>query len=543
MKKTCLLLSLMFSLLYVGCSKDEPSPSEPASDAEAEKVYNEVVKPQEDNYNLLIDLFSQMDTLSAMDSILKVFLKDPSVDWGEVGAQGIAIQYKSGIRGGLFINPLRGELEAALSSDKSDQNNAISDDVQKVVPGSKKTIFLNASYSGSFIHWTDQIVEKCKDRFPLAGYQAPLIYKNEEVNIEKFMNLEDYGIVRFDSHGWAWPSSDKLTDVYIVTGEYWSITTFLKYAKDLISGDISILSQGASKSLFALSPEFISKHNNFKNDTTLIYGGFCYSYLGSWPEIMVNTAGAGGYFGYDWAVKSSKDMNWCMDLFNDLTDKNIFPPQTASKWMNNSVEKFYWNDDHDRNIYIKYWGYPDLALIKSKVKVDLSQITEVSCDVIPTIEWNCGELHPYLSIHKIRQPVKITAYQLDLEWEETRTFTGSVDVQDIGELRIKFDSTFTRIESYYASNTYNYMADSAKLAQYGYPNTKIQTYSGGNLPIWVNEPSQSRYIYGVSGSDASSYLDILECEYHFPDGSGCSIDDYEFTDDVMQMIRFDFHIK
>ena len=64
-----------------------------------------------------------------------------------------------------------------------------------------------------------------------------------------------------------------------------------------------------------------------------------------------------------------------------------------------------------------------------------------------------------------------------------------------------------------------------------------------SLPIWVNEPDFDRYIYGIQGSDAADYLSTLECKYEFPKGSSCSINKFEFTDETLQMIRFDFHIR
>jgi len=543
MKKICLLLSFTFTLFIAGCSEDDTSPAEPVSKVEAEKVFNEVVKPQEDNYNLLMNLFTQMDTVSAMDSVLKVFLKDPLVDWGTADKQGIAVQYKSGIRGGIFIEPKDSIKGKTFQPHHIDRLREKVRPIKKGVPGSKKTIILSASYEGSFMWWSYEVFQNWKDRFPFAGYQQPLIYINENVTLERFTNLDDYGIIRLDSHGWAWPKKTNIKEVYFITGEPWSVITFYKYEPEIKSGEIPIIKSSGSSNVLGLSPQFISEYNDFSGGNTLIYSGFCFSYLGSWPETMIHTAGAGGYFGYDWEVRCSYDAIWCCDLFMDLTDKSKVPPLTTGDWMNNGGQKWYWYSPDNRAVYIKYLGDPDLALIESKVEVNLSQINEVSCDIYPIIDWSCGDSRTNLTIHKIRQPVNISGYNFEIEWNEMRTFTGSVDVQDIGKLTLKFDSTFTKIQSFYATNTYHFQADSAKLAQYGYPNTKVQTYSGHDLPIWVNEPTQSRYIYGLSGSDAADYLDLLECAYSFPDGSDCSIYTYEFTDEVLQMIRLDFHIK
>jgi hypothetical protein len=50
-------------------------------------------------------MISQMDTIQAIDSIANLISLDENVDWVETSAQGIAILYKNGVRGGLFINP------------------------------------------------------------------------------------------------------------------------------------------------------------------------------------------------------------------------------------------------------------------------------------------------------------------------------------------------------------------------------------------------------------------------------------------------------
>jgi hypothetical protein len=47
MKKILFILSFVCYLVFVGCSENEESPSEPTDNAQAEQVYDEVVKPQE----------------------------------------------------------------------------------------------------------------------------------------------------------------------------------------------------------------------------------------------------------------------------------------------------------------------------------------------------------------------------------------------------------------------------------------------------------------------------------------------------------------
>jgi hypothetical protein len=191
--------------------------------------------------------------------------------------------------------------------------------------------------------------------------------------------------------------------------------------------------------------------------------------------------------------------------------------------------------------HLKYQGNPDLALLKSNVRVDLTKINEVQCDLMPTIQWTCYT--PNLTVQKIVSQLKISSRKIHKDWNYETTFTGSIPVYLSGELYLEFNDTFENIDSFYVHNTWNFNAKDEDLQVYGYPNVKTQTYSGHDLPIWVNEPDSERYIYGVQGSEAINHISTLECSYQFPDGSSCSIKKFEFTDDVLQMVRFDFHIR
>lgn len=48
---------------------------------------------------------SGQGTFVAMDSVLVLFLADPACDGGEVGPRAIAISYRNGMVGCIFLNP------------------------------------------------------------------------------------------------------------------------------------------------------------------------------------------------------------------------------------------------------------------------------------------------------------------------------------------------------------------------------------------------------------------------------------------------------
>ena len=102
---TTLALTSCVLFLFNSCNKEDDTSIPPAPPVE--EVNEVVINPQEERYDLFTDLVTTMDTASAIDSVLTLFLQDPNVSWAVSGRQGIAVKYKNGIRGGIFIDPLR----------------------------------------------------------------------------------------------------------------------------------------------------------------------------------------------------------------------------------------------------------------------------------------------------------------------------------------------------------------------------------------------------------------------------------------------------
>ena len=98
------IIYLLLIFILSSC-KEEENPVNSDNEKFVEEIKTVVVQFQESNYNNFENLLLQMDTTSAMNSIAQQISTNENVDWVETSAQGIAIQYKNGIRGGLFINP------------------------------------------------------------------------------------------------------------------------------------------------------------------------------------------------------------------------------------------------------------------------------------------------------------------------------------------------------------------------------------------------------------------------------------------------------
>ncbi len=533
------IILVSLSMIWSGCKKDEEN--NPPDPGNIEEINNAVLL-QEDAYDQLADLLQSMDTSSAKATILSTILADPMVQLADTNSQGLYIQYKNGMRGGLIIDFEDEPNDTILPFDADTMQNLKSAPVPNIIPADKQTIFLDPHYFERE-RYTDKTLRSFNERLPIAGFHKPETYLNEECTVEKFTLLENNGIIYIYTHGMAWPASWNISKVYLMTGETVNEQTTNLYWRDILQGDIPLIIVSKRSHKYFVSPDFIAAHNNFSEDTTLVYGAFCYSFLGGWPEAMLG-AGAGGYVGVDWAVKASYCNFWARNLISALTRKDDIVRFSIKGYLDNLPGYYYkyrnWSAP-DSYVDLKYQGHPDLALLPNVALVDLIKTNEVQCDVMSTIQWTCST--PNLTVQRITSDVNITIRKYFKDWDYETTFTGSIPVNVIGELRLEFNDTFDTIKYFHVQNTWNFNAKDEDLNKYGYPSVKTQAYSGHDLPIWVNEPDFDRYIYGVQGSKAADHLSTLECKYEFPNGSSCSINKFEFTDETLQMIRFDFHIR
>lgn len=533
------IILVSLSLILCGCKKDEennlPDPGN------IEEINNAILL-QEDAYDQLADLLQSTDTTTAKVSILSMILADPLVQLADTNSQGLYIQYKNGMRGGLIID-FEDDPQDTISPFEIETEDVLKAEQPKnIIPADERTVILNPHYFERE-RFTQKILSTYDKRLPLAGFYQPELHRNEDCTVEKFTFLGNYGIVHIYSHGWAWPCRSNIHTVYLMTGEFENASTSSYYWREILAGDIPIVTCGRKSHKYFLSPDFIAEYNNFTEDTTMIYGGFCYSYLGGWPEIM-NNAGAAGYFGFDWSVQTRWNARWARAVIYDLTRSDLLVPMTVEYWFYNTPTRpksYYCIKAPDFSVDLLYNGFADLALLPNKILVDLSKMTEVQSDVMSTIQWTCSS--PNLTVQKITSAFGVTSRTCTEEWEYQTTFTGSIPGNIKGELYLEFNETFEKIDSFYVHNTWFFNATDEELNKYGYPTVKTQTYTGNDLPIWVNEPDLDRYIYGVQGSKAADHLSTLECKYEFPNGSSCSINKFEFTDETLQMIRFDFHIR
>jgi hypothetical protein len=220
-----------------------------------------------------------------------------------------------------------------------------------------EAVFLNAHYSDR-IAFADPIRDNYGNLLQDAGYGVINVFLDGDVTLDRYTELGGRRIVHLYSHGMAWPSSANIQEVYLMSGERFSRETYDEYWEDVEDGNLPVIHVHGGSSRFLVSPEFISKYNNFGDDT-LVYGGFCYSFLGSWPEIMAQEQ-VGGYIGFDWSVLTAFNSASNIELMQVLLDDAPEPPNMMNDWLTNDTAKHY--ERHDRVVHLRYQGDPTLTL-------------------------------------------------------------------------------------------------------------------------------------------------------------------------------------
>ncbi len=361
---------ILFSLLIVSgaCSKYLDY-NKATWTKEEQAYYTRVIDFQKEAGTKYETWSKTMDSLEAIKKLQQFFQADTMVTSATIGSQGIAVQYSNGMRGGIFLNP---EDKAGTQSPalKPLQKASATSSGTASLVNNKKVILLNPSY-WERSEYTDPMVSNYQQRLPQPEFVLQTIYKNTEASVDRFTELSGYGIVHIYSHGWAWPKKDDIQEVYLKTGEVANLVTSAKYWKDIVNGDVAAVHTFAGakikENVYFLSPKFIETYNDFSKDSVLFYGGFCYSFLGSWSRLYKKFAD-GCYFGFTWSVYTSKNAGWATSLIDSLCDTSTNEAYTSSKWWGGiSPAKSYYNEKDKVWVYIVYAGDPSLSLWKEKI--------------------------------------------------------------------------------------------------------------------------------------------------------------------------------
>ena len=360
------ILSVMLTLLLSpSCKKNSDVPS--GFNAEAQKFYEGVISLQQQSQQVFDGYLATQDTAAAKVSLAAWFKSNAAVEWAKVSAQGVMVKYTNGICGGLLIDLQR--TRSSGESLKSTRSEILPKTYPlKNLPSKKKAIIL-AAYFDQFMVECSAEANNWGPDFASEGFSCEFFLEGV-VNLDLLSALTGYGVIDFNTHGVAWPDEVNTEEVYMMTRENASNVSTKKYWDDIQKGTLAIVKlKNVKSSIYAIKPQFITEHNDFTKDTVLFYGGFCYSALGSWPEI-VNSCASGTYFGFNWSIDSWKCANWAISLVKNLSDHTLATPMTVEQWMSSTdIPKDYYYADLKKTVKIMYNGYGGLTLWKPDTNV------------------------------------------------------------------------------------------------------------------------------------------------------------------------------
>jgi hypothetical protein len=235
----------------------------------------------------------------------------------------------------------------------------------KNLPTDKSAYFIAACRS-EFPASNDRQDAGWQNAFDDLGYNYVMPF-GISISLDFLAQIRESGsVLCLDSHGYAWPANNQVSEVYFITGEKVNNASTGKYYQDILDHNIIILhSKNEDKARYSIGPGFITRYNDFSKDTVLFYGGFCYSFLGNWPSI-VDACASGTYFGFDWTVRSDKCADWAINLVDHLADQGAEQPWTVEGWMTSSaIDKQYFDAGKNKTIHLLYNGNGALTLWKT----------------------------------------------------------------------------------------------------------------------------------------------------------------------------------
>lgn len=466
-EKILLVLCLFITFIIISCTKD--STSEPVLPPQItyQEVLRTVLQPQENYFNIYKDLLALTDSISALDSVLNLFKKNPDVRWAEKSINGIDVQYKNGMRGGIittdsYLSKAANLNESLLTDDKI---KTLQKAFANITPLSKKSIIISL-----FDFYLEITEEAFYQYLPSIGFETPVVYASiiNPDAINTFKNLSEYGLIYINSGGFPWPSYNP-EETYIVTKISPEESVYIKHFEDFLNGNLMVKFSWFWGNKVLVGSNFITAHNNFELNKPLIIASYGFSIFGELAN-KIKSETKGALIGYDWVSPDNDDLIWINDLIFSMTQE----PINIKQWMDNPFPKSLPAFKHPTNI--KFVGPDNFGLYNGPnwpwryVNINLDYVDGLcSLSTGGTYLWEDLFFgHPYQYVSISPDGKTFTA-----QWDSTY----DSNARHRGELSIEVDTTnlmVTNFNAYYTYETY----DGDKI--FHYQRMEIQ---GHNIPM------------------------------------------------------------
>ena len=456
MRKRDLFIAMTMCLvLFFGC-EDFNSLFDPVKnilESKEGKAVNLVLKTQDEASVFKDELFSLgMDTLAVIDSLYNFLLGNKNVETVEVDSQGVAIDYKNGISGGVYFGvfpqvvvegvPDASNLIDQIIDDSENKSIKVSKEINPTVKNTR-TIYYDGAYS-QFTLIGDDIMKAANEGFSKVGLNAFDVFLDEKATIDVLETLDQYGVIHLAGHGFYRKKTLGLQEgkrAYLLTGELVDLEKATgKYYNDILDKKIIFVNyQG--KTFFAVSPKYVSDKNTFPEEEVFMYVGFCNGGRGFWKTEMVKNNGVSVVVGYSAAVIANWEAEWAIMMYNKMCDINLEKPisiiDCLSEIVNSNVGKYY-SSTEGKYVFMKMQGdryftfwEPEMVFDKSILSYRLELQWDALCgggSTGGTFVDGHGVGHDEIKAKLIKRGNSFFAHWNDPIWyDSTLTYYGSIE--------------------------------------------------------------------------------------------------------------------
>ena len=339
------ILKLMFIFLMIiyfsSCEKKSPTGPDKSYERVLES-WNNHCDIQENALVVFDSLLVSGDTLASINSTIQNLLKNTNQVEEAVynDYNAIIITYKDGKEGGILISELETEgLEKVYFQENMDQ----------VIPSKNGAIFLALAYD-EFKKDDDLVFQTMNNELPDVGFPEP--QKVIDVSPISLTNLSNNGVIHISAHGVPKPTINNIHEVWLVLSIPQTKEMIEDLVKDIDNNSVLLatLKTVERKIIHSIGiiPKFITDHNNFQKDHPIIYGDFCFGFLGTWPQSMVSS-GASCYISWDWIVRAAYSAECAKNFYEFMCEKPVTDPfatTVVAYWCNYQPRYVRPQDNH-----------------------------------------------------------------------------------------------------------------------------------------------------------------------------------------------------
>jgi len=379
MNRLHLLLGIfIFSLVLVGCKKDESGPTEPPAQSFSEQ--KQISESTVGNYKQLLQSSTPRQARATLVNNLR---QTNGIVSAGLSRDSITIWWKmrSGIEVCLFT-----ETRASLTDTSG------GDLLRRNVGNHEPLTFLGLPHNRNALilspyqwDWNLLGIIPLADEtgfinslLSTAGYST--VFKvnqrksDQNVSLNDFQQFSQYGTIVISSHGGV----NSNGDVIIATGVIATDQLYNQYLADLRAGNLVLvvyIDKWFTEQdilAFAITPGWIRKYYPQKLDSTLFYASVC---KGSFNSTMSSTiVGSGaGYFSWTQSVGTGQATRTGKDLFTQLVSRALNCQDALTAVQNNGNGTFtppIWSTEPIANF--TYAGDPQLRLVDRPLRIAIT---------------------------------------------------------------------------------------------------------------------------------------------------------------------------